>query len=222
MIHSGPGVWGMCEENLRQYKAPPCMAVTEHWNYDDDDRKEFHGGYAFMSQGPLPVGWAQAMSVQRGLWGMALRQEMTRYNHVAGLRIVGETEPQRHNRVEVADEKDQYGLPIPRMTFSYSENDRRLMKHSIGSMRSVLEAAGGKEIWVDDDTSHLMGGCRMGDDPGDSVVNKDGRSWSIPNLWVCDGSLFPTSGGVNPSLTIQALACRMGDRIAEMGQRGEL
>ena len=106
------------------------------------------------------------------------------------------------------------------MTFSYSDNDRSLMKHSIGSMRSVLDAAGAKELWVDDDTSHLMGGCRMGDDPEDSVVNKDGRSWSIPNLWVCDGSLFPTSGGVNPSLTIQALACRMGDRIAEHGDAG--
>jgi choline dehydrogenase-like flavoprotein len=147
---------------------------------------------------------------------------MTRYNHVAGLRIVGETEPQRHNRVEVADDKDQYGLPIPRVTFSYSENDRRLMKHSIGSMRSVLEAGGAKDLWVDDDTSHLMGGCRMGDDPKDSVVNSDGRSWSIPNLWVCDGSLFPTSGGVNPSLTIQALACRIGDRIKDMAARGEL
>jgi choline dehydrogenase-like flavoprotein len=222
MIHSGPGVWGMMDEQVRQYKAPPCMAVTEHWNYDDSDKKDFHGGYAFMSQGPLPVGWAQAMSVQRGLWGMALRNEMTRYNHVVGLRIVGETEPQRHNRIELADEKDQFGLQIPRMTFSYSENDRRLMKHSIGSMRAVLEAAGGKELWNDDDTSHLMGGCRMGDDPADSVVNKDGRSWSIPNLWVCDGSLFPSSGGVNPSLTIQALACRMGDRIADMARRGEL
>ena len=49
-------------------------------------------------------------------------------------------------------------------------------------------------------------------------MNKDGRSWSIPNLWVCDGSLFPTSGGVNPSLTIQALACRIGDRIADHGE----
>ena len=120
------------------------------------------------------------------------------------------------------DEKDQYGLPIPRMTFSYSENDRRLMKHSIGSMKSVLEGAGAKELWVDDDTSHLMGGCRMGDDRKDSVVDKDGRSWSIPNLWVCDGSLFPTSGGVNPSLTIQAIACRTADRIKALARRGEL
>ena len=222
MIHSGPGVWGVMDEEVRCYKAPPCMAVTEHWNYNDDDKKDFCGGYAFMSQGPLPVGWSEALAIQRGLWGMALRNEMTRYNHIAGLRIVGETEPQRHNRIEVADEKDQYGLPIPRMTFSYSENDRRLIEHSKGSMRAVLEGAGAKELWEDVDTSHLMGGCRMGDDPDDSVVNRDGRSWSIPNLWVCDGSLFPTSGGVNPSLTIQALACRMGDRIADMAGKGEL
>jgi choline dehydrogenase-like flavoprotein len=221
MIHSGPGVWGVLDEEVRQYKAPPCMAVTEHWNYEDKG-KDFHGGYAFMSQGPLPVGWAQATAINRGMWGMQLRQEMTRYNHVAGLRIVGETEPQRHNRVELADESDQFGLRIPRVTFSYSENDRKLMKHSIGSMRMVLEAAGAKDLWVDDDTSHLMGGCRMGDDPDDSVVDRDGRSWSIPNLWVCDGSLFPTSGAVNPSLTIQALACRMGDRIADMAKRREL
>jgi len=221
MCHSGPGAWGYMDEEIRSYKAPPCMAVTEHWNYDDSG-KDFHGGYAFMSQGPLPTGWAQDLAISRGLWGMKLREEMTRYNHLAGLRIVGEVEPRRENRVEVADETDQYGLPIPRVTFSYSENDRRLMRHSIGSMRSVLAAAGAQEIWTDDDTSHLMGGCRMGDNPSDSVTDADGRTWAIPNLWICDGSLFPTSGGVNPSLTIQALACRMGDRIAAMAKRGEL
>jgi choline dehydrogenase-like flavoprotein len=153
---------------------------------------------------------------------MKLREEMIRYNHMAGLRIVGEVEPRAENRVEVAGEKDQYGLPIPRVTFSYSDNDRRLMRHSIGSMRAVLAAGGAGDIWTDDDTSHLMGGCRMGDDPRDSVVNADGRTWAIPNLWICDGSLFPTSGGVNPSLTIQALACRIGDRIAAMAKGGEL
>ena len=53
----------------------------------------------------------------------------------------------------------------------------------------------------------------MGDDPRTSVVNADCRSWDIPNLWICDGSVFPTVGGVNPSLTIQAIACRTADRI---------
>jgi choline dehydrogenase-like flavoprotein len=108
------------------------------------------------------------------------------------------------------------------VTFSFSDNDRRLMKHSDGSMRAVLEAAGARNLWSDRDSSHQLGTCRMGDDPADSVTNADGRTWAIPNLWICDGSLFPTSGGVNPSLTIQALACRIGDRIAAMAKRGEL
>jgi choline dehydrogenase-like flavoprotein len=62
----------------------------------------------------------------------------------------------------------------------------------------------------------------MGDDPATSVVNADCRSWDIPNLWICDGSVFPTVGGVNPSLTIQAIACRTGDRIRQLAARGEL
>jgi choline dehydrogenase-like flavoprotein len=62
----------------------------------------------------------------------------------------------------------------------------------------------------------------MGTDPATSVTDKNGRTWDVPNLWVCDGSLFPTSGGVNPSITIQALACRIGDRITAMARRGEL
>jgi choline dehydrogenase-like flavoprotein len=63
---------------------------------------------------------------------------------------------------------------------------------------------------------------RMGEDPRESVTDADGRTWEVPNLWICDGSLFPTAGGVNPSATIMALACRIGDRIVEMGRRGEL
>jgi choline dehydrogenase-like flavoprotein len=62
----------------------------------------------------------------------------------------------------------------------------------------------------------------MGSDRETSVVDADGRSWDVNNLWICDGSLFPTAGGVNPSLTIQALACRMGARIRALAARGEL
>ena len=83
--------------------------------------------------------------------------------------------------------------------------------------------SGAREIWDEtDDTCHLNGTARMGDDPQTSVVNADCRSWDIPNLWICDGSVFPTVGGVNPSLTIQAIACRTADRIKTMAARGEL
>lgn len=90
-------------------------------------------------------------------------------------------------------------------------------------MGQALAAAGGREIWEQgNDTCHMAGTARMGDDPRTSVVDADGRSWDIPNLWVCDGSVFPTVGGVNPSLTIQALALRMADRIKALATRGEL
>jgi choline dehydrogenase-like flavoprotein len=79
------------------------------------------------------------------------------------------------------------------------------------------------EIWDETDgTCHLNGAARMGADPRTSVVNADCRSWDIPNLWICDGSVFPTVGGVNPSLTIQAIACRTADRIKALARRGEL
>jgi choline dehydrogenase-like flavoprotein len=219
--HAGPGVWASFDEEIRWYKAPPNMAVCEHWNYADEG-KDFHGGYAFMSQGPLPRAWAQYVVTSRYLWGEDLRREMMKYNHMAGLAPVAETEPRIENRIELMDDTDQYGMRIPRVVFSYSDNDKRLQRHAVNFMREMLLAAGGRDLWYGDDTSHLLGTCRMGSDARSSVVNADGRSWDIPNLWICDGSLFPTCGGVNPSLTIQALALRIGSRMRMLAARGEL
>jgi choline dehydrogenase-like flavoprotein len=135
---------------------------------------------------------------------------------------VAEVEPRPDNKVELAEERDAYGLRIPKVTFSYSDNDKRLQRHAVRFMSQMLQAVGGHDLWTNDDTSHILGTCRMGPDPATSVVNADGRSWDIRNLWVCDGSLFPTAGGVNPSLTIQALALRMADRIDSLRSGGEL
>ncbi|MBB5420775.1 choline dehydrogenase-like flavoprotein [Paraburkholderia atlantica] len=221
MAQSNQAVYGTFDEDIRWYKGPPSLALTEHWNYEDKG-KDFFGGYCYMSQGPLPNGWV-AVQNGRGLWGDALGAEMLKYNHQAGLKIVGEMLPQQRNRVTLADEKDQYGLPIARVTYSWCDNDKRLIAHSLDFMEQALAAAGGKEIWREtDDTCHLNGSARMGDDPATSVVDADCRSWDIRNLWVCDGSVFPTVGGVNPSLTIQAIACRTADRISALAARGEL
>lgn len=220
MVHTNDAVWGTMEDEIRWYKGPPGMAVCEHWNYDDN--KDFHGGYAFLSQGPMPGDYAKLLASARGLWGMALRQEMTKYNHMAGLKIVGEVDARDENRVELADQTDAHGLPVARVVFSLSENDQRLQQHALAFMRQIMEAAGGKDLFPSGGTAHLMGGCAMGSSPRDSVTNADGRTWDIPNLWICDGSLMPTGGGVNPSLTIMANAVRIAGRICELSRRGEL
>lgn len=221
MSQSNQAVFGRMQEEVRWYKGPPSLTLTEHWNYED--KKDFFGGYCWMAQGPLPIEWAFIQTGARGIWGEALRQEMMQYNHQVGLKMVGETLPDARNSVTLADETDQYGLKIPRISFSWGENDKALIQHAIGQMTRSMEAIGAEDIFAQtEDANHLAGTARMGFTPQDSVVNADCRSWDIPNLWICDGSVFPTTGGVNPSLTIQAIALRTADRIKAMAQRGEL
>ena len=220
-VQANQAVWGLSKKEIRGYKGPPSLALTEHWNYDDS--KEFFGGYCYMSQGPLPQLWANTLATSRGLWGERLMAAMENYNHQVGLRIVGEMMPQERNRVTLAEDRDQYGLPIPQITYTWCDNDRALIGHSLRFMTQALQAIGATDIWEQtDDTCHMNGSARMGDDPRTSVVNADCRSWDIRNLWICDGSVFPTVGGVNPSLTIQAIACRTADRIRTLAEQGEL
>jgi choline dehydrogenase-like flavoprotein len=222
MVQANQAVWGTMEEEVRWYKGPPSLSLTEHWNYEDKG-KDFFGGYCYMAQGPLPVTWAGILAGSRGLWGQALRDEMEKYNHAVGVKIVGEIMPDERNQVTLANETDEFGLKLARVTFGYGDNDRKLIRHSMQAMRDCLDAAGARDLWdQEDDTCHLNGTARMGGDPRTSVVNADCRSWDIPNLWICDGSVFPTVGGVNPSLTIQAIALRTADRIKVLSARGEL
>jgi choline dehydrogenase-like flavoprotein len=131
--------------------------------------------------------------------------------------------PQRSNVVRLhPSERDQYGLPVPHVVFEYHENDRRLIAHAIGQMERIMVAAGGTDVWSADRTAHLLGTCRMGSDPGNSVVNADCRAHDVPNLFICDGSVFPTGTAVNPSLTIEAIAARTADRITHLVSRRDL
>ncbi|TFL18472.1 GMC family oxidoreductase [Jannaschia formosa] len=214
MPHVNDAVWGVMDEEIRWYKGPPSMAVSEHWNYTDDHpSKDFPGGYAFMSQGPMPADFATSLVSNTGMFGQALRNRMALYNNMAGLKSVGEVLPDPDNRVELAEERDALGLPLARVTFSYGEEDRALSRHARAFQREVLEAAGARDLFETTGTAHLMGGCAMGATPSEGVVDGDGRAWSCPNLWVCDGSAMPTGGGVNPALTIMANAARIADTI---------
>jgi choline dehydrogenase-like flavoprotein len=218
MVHSGHQVFAKFPERISQYKAPPPGgALTEHFNRTMPD-VDFICGYTVEVVGPHPVDFASRISTARGLWGAGLRRAMLDYNYCSGIGIVGEILPQTKNTVRLHEtERDQYGLPVPRVIFGYHENDRRIIKHAIVKMKEILRAAGGEDTWSADRTAHLLGTCRMGNDPKNSVVNADCRTHDVPNLYICDGSVFPTSTAVNPSLTIEAIAARTADRINELG-----
>ncbi len=65
---------------------------------------------------------------------------MENYNHQVGLKIVGEMMPQAGNRVTLADDKDQYGLPIARVEYAWCDNDRKLIGHALDFMTQALQA----------------------------------------------------------------------------------
>ncbi len=221
MTQPNQAVFGKMKDEIRWNKAPPSLTITEHWNYDD--RKDFHGGYCWMAQGPLPIEWSKVVTSSRGFWGEKLRLAMQDYNYQAGLKMVGECMPCEDNRVELADEKDRYGLPVTKITFGWGENDKALIGHALDQMEQSLTAAGATDVFRQtEDANHLGGTARMGVDRRTSVVDADCRSWDIPNLFICDGSVFPTVGGVNPSLTIQAIALRTADRIEALAAHGDL
>jgi choline dehydrogenase-like flavoprotein len=94
-----------------------------------------------------------------------------------------------------------------------------MMEHGIARAKEVLAAAGASDICVNSPILyggwHLLGTARMGADPSRSVVNEWGRSHDVKNLFIVDGSLFVTSGAVNPTSTIQALALYIADRIKQ-------
>ena len=222
MVHSSHVVMGRFPQPVRQYKAPPPSTISQDF-YETSPDNDFVRGFSIETVGSLPIKFAQSLASSLGLWGRDLREAMYDYNHYAGLGLVGETLPQDQNGVTLhPDERDQYGLPIPVVSFGWCDNDRRLFNAGIAKQQEILEAAGAETTFTIDDTAHLMGACRMGSDPTASVVDADCRTWDVPNLYVCDGSVFVTSSASNPSLTIQAIAARTAARLIEAGKRNEL
>lgn len=216
MAQAGNVVAGRFEELIRLYKAPPAHALTEEF-YETDPRRGFAQGFAVQTVGPLPVAFAKQMTAAMGAWGWGMRRVMMDYNHWATLGVLGEILPWEDNRVELAEEKDQHGLPVAKVTFNLHDNDKKLIEFGKNKVMEIMWAAGAKQVVQESRFAHLVGAVRMGSDPSTSVVDKFGRTHDIPNLFVCDGSILPTQGSANPGLTIQALAARTANYLIQQG-----
>ena len=111
-------------------------------------------------------------------------------------------------------------MPAIRMTFKEHPQDLKLYKYFSDRAKELVDAAGAVRSWQAPVTSaefsvHLLGTCRMGNDPKTSVVDKNNRAHDVKNLFVVDGSLFVTSAGVNPTRTIQSLALYVADNMKQ-------
>jgi choline dehydrogenase-like flavoprotein len=142
---------------------------------------------------------------------------MEGYLHTAGVNILGECLPNPDNRVELTEDRDGRGLPVPRVVFSAGENERRLTTHANEVLTRIITTAGGQDVWRYERYAHVLGTCRMGD-----VVDAEGRVQDVPNLYISDASVFPSALSVNPALTIMAVSLRTADRFLERAARGDV
>jgi choline dehydrogenase-like flavoprotein len=136
--------------------------------------------------------------------------------HLTGLLVIAEDQPQYENRVLLdSGAPDRYGLPPLRVTHHYSERDTAAGRALSRAARKILRGAGAWAFYHHRirTFSHAVGTVRMGLDPRTSAVDPDCRFRGVENLYLVDGSVLPTSGGVNPSLTIAANALRTAHRL---------
>ncbi|MBY9064723.1 GMC family oxidoreductase [Sphingomonas yunnanensis] len=211
MAHVATQVWGRFDADMRMNRGYPSSLITE--DLMRAAGVDHAGGYLIQSLGVMPVTLATNLARGAGLWGQALVDLLDDYNRLGGIGINGECLPSDDNRLTLADETDAFGLRKARIDFSYGPNERAIDGHARRTMTAIWEAAGARDIFAVDRSAHTIGTCRMGSDGDRAVVDADGRSFDIDNLFICDNSVFPSALAANPALTIMALSLRTADRF---------
>lgn len=231
MFNGGGFATGVFEHELNEYKS---IAVTRiiHDFYDADPKRGFYGGGGIdMRFDVYPMGFALGGGLPRSTprWGSEYKKALKDY-YTRSVFSFGHTTslPVETNSISLdPTAKDDWGVPALRVTYKDHPDDLKTMKFFSDRGVELMEAAGALKKWagpVEESTFgvHLLGTCRMGNDSKRSVVNKYHRAHDVPNLFVCDGSSFVTSGRGQPTCTIQALAYRAADHIARMAKAGEI
>jgi choline dehydrogenase-like flavoprotein len=170
-------------------------------------------------------------------WGAPLKRFLREYPRALTIGSILEDLAMESNRIDLDPEiRDRFGLAVARITHRQHPNDIAMNRWMNGKLPDLADACGATEKWnmaipgvttIDDQTAmkgsaHLHGTCRMGKDPAKSVLDPWCRAHDVSNLWVVDGSCFPTAGGYNPTLTILANAYRVADRFVAEARRQNL
>ena len=231
LMFNGAGLSsGTFEHEVNGFKGVVATRIV--WDlYELDPKLGLSGGGGFDYRFDMtPINFVlNALPPDVPKWGKGLKQWLAA-NYVRTLTAYGHTTslPVATNSISLdPTTKDAWGLPAIRMTYQDHPQDLKLYKYFADRGEELLKASGATKTWqvpVESSTFsvHLLGTCRMGNDPKTSVVDKYNRSHDVKNLFIVDGSSLVTSGRGQPTMTIQALAFRAGDNIAQFAKRREI
>jgi choline dehydrogenase-like flavoprotein len=230
MVDTGVSVQASFEEPLNDYRGVHISRVL-HDYYDSDPKRGFYGGGGIDARFDwFPINFALgALPRDVPRWGDGFKEALAQY-FPRTMRLLAHSTclPVDTNSISLDPKlRDAWGLPALRMTYRNHPDDLKVLRFLQQRCREILEVAGARRIWTDPVeeftlTGHLMGTCRMGNDPGKSVVDRNHRVHDVRNLFVVDGSSFVTSCRQQPTCTIHALAYRAADGMAQAARRGEL
>jgi choline dehydrogenase-like flavoprotein len=220
MVHPFANVLGLFDEQLQSWNGHIGSKIVCYEFYESDPRRDFIRG-AKWSLAPTggPINAALPTRAGKASWGAEHHLHMREYlGKGVSWGIFGEDLPDPENRVTLDPAlTDSSGIPAPKVTYRVGDNSRRCLDFQIERAKESLIEAGAYKVeeerlmrysgW------HLIGTALMGTDPDRSVVDGYGRTHEVENLFVVDGSVFPTSGGVNPTSTIAAFAARTADHL---------
>jgi choline dehydrogenase-like flavoprotein len=226
MMHPFGTVVGLFEEDLRSTHGAwgQCLHCLEF--YETDTRRGFVRGAKWGLQptgGPVSMTRSYPWGDNAGenaIWGAGFHDGIRkRLGHSAMWGIIAEDLPDEANRVLLDSVlKDGDGIAAPKIVYRMSENSQNLMQFHLARAKESLEAAGAYETVVAPQIRetgwHLLGTAKMGRDPATSVVDAFGRAHDVPNLFIFDGSIWPTSSGMNPTATIAAMALWCSEHLA--------
>jgi len=220
------------EHQLNEYKGVQASRVL-HDFYETDEKRGFYGGGGIDARSlwsASPIFHALlGMPPDVPRWGKQFKDEFA-HNFTRQMTLACATTSlamDRNNITLDPNNKDQWGRPSIRATYRDHDDDLSMAKFLQDRAMEIIDAAGAKKAWADpihptDGGEHLLGTCRMGDDPTTSVVDRYHRSHDVPNLFICDGSSMVTSGRGQPTMTIMALAFRAAEHIAAAASAGEI
>jgi choline dehydrogenase-like flavoprotein len=216
---------GIMDEPVNGYKSIPTTRVI-HDYYESDPTRGFIGGGGIDARAPATPLW---LAGRVSGWGQGYMERLAdRFTH--GVAFVSHATAMQvwTNSVSLDPKvKDKFGRPAIRVTFKDHPNDLALKEWFRAKTLELMEATGAKNIVsakvdAEDSQVHLLGTCRMGNDPKTSVVDKFHRTHDIKNLFLCDGSSLVTSSRGQPTMTIQALAFRAAEHLIASAKRGDI
>ncbi|HEX6571802.1 MAG TPA: GMC family oxidoreductase [Steroidobacteraceae bacterium] len=228
MFNTYAQVHALFEHELNEFKSVQVTRIL-HDFYETDPKRGFYGGGGLDARsGPMPMAWAAFVPPPGKRWGAPLKELLEAMPRAMVIATHGTSLPLASNRVDLDPAlEDAWGLPALRVTYRDHPDDLVFARFLQDRGVEILQAAGALEVWKDPvveavGSPHLLGTARMGNDPRTSVVDRYHRAHDVPNLFVCDGSSFVTSGRGQPTMTIMALAFRAGEHIARFARRGEI